>query len=142
MSKVKALELDTAAAGYTGTDPVHFGGFPGMWAPDRPIALAELGFDTERDARDAVKELGLPLREVMADPADARMPERPNHALNEEQAAVLVRELDETPKRPSHKELDQIALDADVVFPDDVTTVDQKVAFLEAAAAGAPGEAT
>jgi hypothetical protein len=80
VSKVKALELDTAAAGYTGTEPVHFGDFPGMWQPGRPIALSELGFDTEKDALAAVKELGLPLREVSAEAGKARMPERPNHA--------------------------------------------------------------
>lgn len=78
--KVKALELDTAAAGYSGTDAVHFGDFPGMWAPGHPVAVSELGFDTEKEALAAVKALGLPLREVSVEQGTARMPERPNHA--------------------------------------------------------------
>lgn len=98
MAKVKAFELDTAAAGYTGSEPVHFGGFPGVWEPGRPIALTELGFDTEKGARDAVKELGLPLREVAADAAAARMPERPNHAATEPDAAAVPTSEAETPK--------------------------------------------
>lgn len=81
--KVKALELDTAAAGYSGGEAVHFGDFPGMWAPGAPIAVSELGFDTEKEALAAVKTLGLPLREVQADLATTRMPERVNHASSE-----------------------------------------------------------
>ena len=65
--KVKALELDTAAASYSGTDAVHFGDFPGMWTPGAPIAVSELGFDTEKEALAAVKELGLPLRAVQVE---------------------------------------------------------------------------
>lgn len=81
--KVKALELDTAAAGYSGTDAVHFGDFPGMWAPGHPVAVSELGFDTEKEALAAVKALGLPLREVHVEQGSARMPERLNHAPSE-----------------------------------------------------------
>lgn len=80
MSKVKAFELDVAAAGYTGGEAVHFGGFPGLWVPGRPVALSELGFNAEKDARDTAAALGLPLREVSVDAGSAPMPVRPNHA--------------------------------------------------------------
>jgi len=33
-------------------------------APGQPVAVSELGFDTEKEALARVKELGLPLREV------------------------------------------------------------------------------
>lgn len=79
MAKEKAFELDTEAAGYTGSEGVHFGDFPGVWAPGVPIALTELGFDTAADARAAVEELGLPLKEVSVDVGSAPMPTRPNH---------------------------------------------------------------
>jgi hypothetical protein len=85
--KVKALVLDAEAAGYSGTDAVHFGDFPGVWAPGQPVAVSELGFDTEKDALARVKELGLPLREVQVDAGSARMPDRPNHAPAEPAAA-------------------------------------------------------
>ena len=99
MAKVKAFELDTEAAGYTGGDGVHFGDFPGVWEPGRPIAVSELGFDTDKQARDLVKELGLPLREVQADLADALMPERPNHA-----SAETVLEPDKAEAKPAAEE--------------------------------------
>lgn len=101
MAKVKAFELDTEAAGYTGTEPVHFGGFPGTWQPGRPIAVTELGFDTEKEAREQVKQLALPLREVQADLADARMPERPNHAAVEPDAAAAPTSEAEKPDAPA-----------------------------------------
>jgi hypothetical protein len=78
--KVKALVLDAEAAGYSGTDAVHFGDFPGVWTPGQPVAVSELGFDTDKDALAAVKTLGLPLREVSVEQGSAPMPERPNHA--------------------------------------------------------------
>lgn len=86
--KVKALVLDADAAGYSGGEAVHFGGFPGVWAPGQPIAITELGFDSERDARDAVKALELPLREVSVDAGSAPMPERSNHHVSEADAAT------------------------------------------------------
>jgi hypothetical protein len=88
MAKEKAFVLDTDAAGYTGGEGVHFGDFPGVWAPGAPVALRELGFDTAEDARAAAKDLGLPLKEISVDAGSAPMPERPNHAASTPDAAA------------------------------------------------------
>lgn len=74
-----ALELDVEAAGYTRGEAVHFGSFPGVWEPGRPVAVGELGFDTDEEALARVAELGLPLRKLRVPAGSAPMPERPNH---------------------------------------------------------------
>lgn len=74
---VTALVLDESVVAHG--EPVHFGGFPGVWAAEHPVAVRELGFDTDEDALDRVRELGLPLTETTV-PADGGKPlPVPNH---------------------------------------------------------------
>lgn len=77
------------ADAFPGSDaPVHFGGFPGIWEPGRPIAVSELGFATVGDARDARKEFAPELDEKSVKVGSAPMPERENHVPAEPAAAV------------------------------------------------------
>lgn len=78
-----AFELDADAAGYTHGEAVHFGSFPGVWFVEQPIAVSELGFDSEQEAVDRVAELGLPLRKTRVPVGSAPMPERTNHVYPE-----------------------------------------------------------
>jgi hypothetical protein len=59
--------------------PVHFGGFPGVWEPGRPVAVSELGFQTVSAARDARKELAPELVEKQVATGSAPAPPRENH---------------------------------------------------------------
>ena len=70
-----ALVLPVSAT--TGSEAVHFGGFPGQWYPGRPIAVSALGFETEDEALKAAKDLPLVVKRVKAGSAPA--PERENH---------------------------------------------------------------
>lgn len=137
MASETAYELDSEAAGYTGTDAVHFADFPGVWYPGQPIAAQELGLGDDDQVQARIDELALPLRKISVDRGAAPMPARPNHLLNTEQESALEAELAEQPKRPTHKDLDAAAASAGLAFPADVKTVDEKVAFLEAAQQGA-----
>lgn len=56
-------------------EPVHFGGFPGLWVQGRPVAVAELGFETVEDAYKAVEELGLPLNQTTVAVGEGAMPD-------------------------------------------------------------------
>lgn len=136
MATVTALELDAEAAGYTGGEALHFGGFPGVWSPGQPVAVSELGFESEQDALDRARELELPLREVRVDEGSAPMPARPNHLANTDQETALDDVDTATKKRWTHAELDALAAEADVTWPAGVTKVDEKAAFLDAYAAG------
>lgn len=78
-----ALELDVEQAGHTRGEAVAFGGFPGVWEPGRPVAVSELGFDTDADALALVEELELPLRKVKVEAGSAPMPDRPNHVASQ-----------------------------------------------------------
>lgn len=138
-----ALELDTDAAGYTRSEPVHFGSFPGVWEPGRPIAVSELGFASEEEALAAVADLELPLRQVRVDAGSAPMPERPNHLLSQEAQRVLDMELEPAPgesePRPprTNADADALAVEAGIgEWPEGVKTVAQKVEFLDRVRAG------
>lgn len=72
-----ALVLDDPSVSHS--EPVHFGGFPGLWAVDRPIAVSELGFDSVDDAYARADELGLPLARTTVAFGDGLMPARDNH---------------------------------------------------------------
>jgi hypothetical protein len=61
----------------TGSEAIHFGGFPGQWYPGRPIAVSELGFETKDEALEAAK--GLPLVVKIVPVGSAPTPERENH---------------------------------------------------------------
>jgi hypothetical protein len=131
MASETALELDVDAAGYTRSEGVHFGGFPGVWEPGRPVAVSELGFDTEEEALALVDELELPLRPVQVDAGSARMPERPNHLLSQEQQRVLANEAAANWPPRSHKDADAVAAAASIEWPRPKMTLDEKVAQLE-----------
>jgi hypothetical protein len=70
-----ALVLPVGAT--VGSEPVHYGGFPGQWYPGRPIAVSALGFETEDEALEAAKDL--PLVVTRAKVGSAPAPERENH---------------------------------------------------------------
>lgn len=71
------IALVLPAARTVGSEPVHFGGFPGLWYPERPIALSALGFETPDEALEAAREL--PLVTMRVEVGSAPMPERENH---------------------------------------------------------------
>jgi acyl-coenzyme A thioesterase PaaI-like protein len=138
VATVPALELDTGAAGYTRSTGVHFGGFPGVWEPGRPVPLAELGFETDTEALELVDELGLPLRQVSVDPGDdtVGMPARPNHVLSQDQQLALDNEAAANWPPATHAAADAAAATAGLEWPHLKMKVDEKVAFLEAARDG------
>jgi hypothetical protein len=138
MASVPALELDTDAAGYTRATGVHFGRFPGVWEPGRPVPVSELGFETDREALELVAELGLPLRQVTVDAhdPDAGMPARPNHVLSQEQQQALDNEAAANWPPATHAAADAAAAAAGLEWPQPKMKVDEKVAFLEAAREG------
>lgn len=76
---VPALVLDQETVAHG--EPVHFGVYPGVWAKGTPIAVRDLGFESEEEALDRARELGLPLTEttVAADAGVTLLP-RPNAA--------------------------------------------------------------
>lgn len=133
MATETALELDAEAAGISGSDYVHFANFPGMWRVGQPVAVRELGLGDPDEVTALVEELGLPLNVVTVDEGSAPMPARANHLLSDDQLDTLDAELDAKPKRLTHKQLDTMAEEAGLTFPDDVKTVDAKMAFLEQA---------
>lgn len=77
---------EDAVAGSHG--PVHFGGFPGVWYPGQPIAVAELGFPTGSAAREAKKLYAPDLVEKSVKTGSAQMPPRENHIPATEPATV------------------------------------------------------
>lgn len=73
-----AFVLPVEAAGASG-EPVHFGGFPGVWFPGQPIAVSELGFASVKEARAARSELAGALVEKTVKVGSAPMPQVENH---------------------------------------------------------------
>jgi hypothetical protein len=65
---------------HTGTDLVHFGGYPGVFVPGEKVAVSELEFDTAKDATDRANELGLPLEKTTVTAGKGKMVARENHA--------------------------------------------------------------
>ncbi len=131
---------DAQAAGYTGAGPFTFAGLPGVYLVDRPVGIAHLGFATADDARAALTEVfgeEPPVTVTSASPAESE-PLRDNHAASEAQVRTLDEQLDDKPVPRHHGELDQLAADAGLVFPDEAKTVAEKQAFLEAARTGEP----
>lgn len=81
MSEAKsetAFVLPAAAVGGS-SEPVHFGGFPGVWTPGEPIAVSELGFATVKEAREAKNDLAADLVEKTVKAGSAPMPAADNH---------------------------------------------------------------
>jgi hypothetical protein len=72
VAKVPALVLDDPA--HVGAEPVHFSGFPGLWAPGHPVRVSLLGFDTDDEALARAEELGLPLTVTKVEPGKGEMP--------------------------------------------------------------------
>jgi hypothetical protein len=137
-----ALELDVEAAGEGRGLEVHFSNFPGVWAPERPIAVTELGFDTVDEALARVDELGLPLRQVDVEAGSAPMPARDNQIASEDQARAVELATSEKPHGfRTHAEADEAAAAANVTWPKQKMTVAEKTEFLEAFAAGDVDEA-
>ena len=77
MAKDKETALVLPVGATVGSEAIHFGGFPGQWYPGRPIAVSELGFETEDEALEAAKDLPLVVKVVPIGSASA--PERENH---------------------------------------------------------------
>jgi hypothetical protein len=137
-----ALELDVEAAGEGRGVEVHFSNFPGVWAPDRPIAVSELGFANVDEALDRVDELGLPLRRLDVEAGSAPMPARDNQIASEDQARAVELATSEKPHGfRTHAEADEAAAAANVAWPKQKMTVAEKTEFLEAFAAGDVDEA-
>jgi hypothetical protein len=65
---------------HTGTDLVHFGGYPGVFMPGKKVAVTEIEFDDPKDAVDRAKELGLPLEKTTVAVGRGKMVARENHA--------------------------------------------------------------
>lgn len=71
-----ALVLDREVAQ---SEPVHFAGFPGLWRPDQPIAVSELGLGDADETYRRVDQLGLPLARTTVPAGEGLMPDVPNH---------------------------------------------------------------
>ncbi len=75
--KQTALVLDDDSVAHG--EPVHFGNFPGLWVVGQPVAVSELGFESEDEALARVEELGLPLKTLTVTAGSSPMPARANH---------------------------------------------------------------
>lgn len=133
-----ALVLPAEAAGGS-TAPVHFPGFPGVFTPEQPIAVGALGFDKVTDARAAVDDTGVPLRETRVEAGSAPLPERENHVPSEAQTIAAEQSAAEEGDAPyeapegwpqTHAELDVIAEREGLEFPPGTRTVADKTMFL------------
>lgn len=82
--KTSALVLDDPSV--STSELRHFSGFPGLWGLDRPIAISELGFESEDAALARVEELNLPLAKTTVDHGEGLMPKQPNHLPSHEEA--------------------------------------------------------
>jgi hypothetical protein len=89
------LTADKAAElGYSGPGPFTFQGFfHGVWAIDEPVAISELGYDTEADALAALDAAfadvsAKPLKIVKVKPGTGKAL-RVNHADSDTQAAPV-----------------------------------------------------
>lgn len=60
MVELAALVLDDPSV--ASSEPRVFAGFPGLWSPGVPVAVADLGFESDEQALARVDELGLPLK--------------------------------------------------------------------------------
>jgi hypothetical protein len=143
--KETALVLSQDAVAASGSSPVHFPGFPGVWAPDQPIAVSALGFGSEKEALAEVKLRGLPLEEKKVDVGSAPMPARPNHIPSGPAPAAAEAEAPAEETAPeakwpqTHAELDDLGDEYDVEFEADAKVAD-KIAALEAAGVAPPAE--
>lgn len=126
-----ALELDVDAAGYTRGEGVHFGGFPGIWYPERPVAVSELGLDHDVDVAALVEELGLPLTLVDVPHGSAPMPEQPNRMLSEEDAMNAPGE--EGPRFRSHADANARAAELGLEFEEKKPSIAEKTRLIEEA---------
>jgi len=73
---IKALVLDDTVSA---PEAKHFANFPGLWITGHPVAVSELGFDSEEEALAAVEALGLPLKLTKVPIGEGLMPEVANH---------------------------------------------------------------
>lgn len=129
-------------AGYAGTGPFTFPGFPGLYAVDQPVALRELEGSSDDEARERLEakiadtfEDGGPLEWVEVEDGEGKA-HRPNHAptLAELNAARVdaVIEKDAGGKITTHADADKVAADLGFGFPEDPRpTVVQKVAAID-----------
>lgn len=60
MADAAALVLDDPSV--ASSVPRVFAGFPGLWSAGVPVAVADLGFESDAAAFARVDELGLPLK--------------------------------------------------------------------------------
>jgi hypothetical protein len=68
---------------HSGTDVVHFGGYPGVFVPGEKVAVSELEFDTAKEATDQADELGLPLEKTTVAVGKGKMVARDNRAASD-----------------------------------------------------------
>lgn len=107
----------------SGSDPVTFAGFPGIWTPGVPIAVDELAkhglYDADEIA-DEVEERGLPLQPVDVSGDEGAMPVPPNHLPSREEAVAGA--VEETPRPRSKRQALKLARDRGFEFSrDDLT---------------------
>lgn len=128
-----------AERGYMGSGPFTFpDAFPGVWVPGEPVALSELGFATQDDADEALEASEVPLEWTDVDEGEG-IPERDNHAASMEQAVTA--DVEETRKIRNHADADAVAAELGLEFPTDPRpTVREKIALIEEARAGTPGD--
>jgi hypothetical protein len=143
-----ALILTAAKAeerGFTGEGPFTLGGaFPGIYSVGQPLALSELGFQSEGEAHEAFEEAfgdDSPLEWTEVGEGEGRAL-RENHALSEIELAEHVATGDVRDSGGeeirTHAQADEAANDLGLTFPSDPRpTVAEKVAAIEQARAAA-----
>ncbi|MGH8984921.1 MAG: hypothetical protein ACRDY6_13745 [Acidimicrobiia bacterium] len=70
MAKETLPGLVLPAEAVSSSEAQVFGGFPGVYVPGEAVAIETLGL-TRDEARERVKELGLPLKEARAEAPEA-----------------------------------------------------------------------
>lgn len=134
-------EEKAAEHGYSGSGPFTFGGaFPGIYIVGQPLAISELGFETEDDAREAFDEAfedAAPLEWTSVEQGEGRAL-RENHALSEleaiEQEALEPAKDPEGKKITTHAQADAAAEELGLTFSADPRpTVAEKVEAIEQA---------
>lgn len=117
----------------SGTAAVTFAGFPGIWTPGQPIAVAELarhGALSQDEVGEKVEELGLPLEPAEVGADEGAMPMPPNHRASRDEAAHEALE-EQRPRARSHKELDERASEVGLEWPRADMTREQKQQLLD-----------
>jgi hypothetical protein len=141
-------EQKAAERGFTGEGPFTLGGaFPGIYSVGQPLALSELGFQSEGEAREAFDEAfgdDAPLEWTTVEEGEGLAP-KDNHALSEIEFVELVAEEGERDegghKITTHAQADEVAESLGIEFPKgSKMTVADKIRTIEEVRAGHGGD--